>query len=66
MYKRQADLCTDIIANNNAYKLAVAGVNGQQWNWLKQVETATSNVEVDAILEELALWDKGRQQALRN
>lgn len=61
----KADLCADIITNNSAYKLAVAQVNGEQWNWLTRVKTATENAELDAILEELEAWSKSRTRTSR-
>lgn len=61
----KADLCADIIANNHAYKMAVARVNGEQWNWLTRVKTATANAELDAILEELEAWGKSRTRTSR-
>lgn len=57
----KAALAADIIANADAYAKAVAGVNAQQWNWLKRVEVATTNAEVDTIIEELQAWDKTQQ-----
>lgn len=61
----KADLCADIITNNSAYKLAVAQVNGEQWNWLTQVKAATTNAELDAILENLEAWSKSRTRTSR-
>lgn len=46
------ELCNDIISNHNEYMKSMALVNAVQWGYLKRIDTAKTNEEVDLIKDE--------------
>lgn len=51
--RTKLDLAEDILAKSAAFAAVVGTVNAAQKNWLKAVEAATTNVEVDTIMADV-------------
>lgn len=43
------ELCLDIVSNNHQFKLVMAPINSEQWNWLDKIKVAKTNSELDTI-----------------
>ena len=58
------EFLNDVLRNNEAYTVAMAKVNAEQWGWLKKVENCTTNKELDDIRDNIMELNKkaGRQQ----
>lgn len=48
--RNKVDLAQDILAKSDAFASTIGSVNAEQWQWLKAVEAAATNAEVDAIM----------------
>lgn len=43
------ELCLDIVNNNHQFKLVMAPINSEQWNWLDKIKVAKTTSELDTI-----------------
>lgn len=61
------DFLKDVLRNNEAYTVAMAKVNAEQWGWLKKVENCTTNKELDVIRNSISeLNNTAGRQRYRN